>query len=401
MPLTRKLASNRCLANEKGAALASHQQGGAFSIVRSEGAFIAGAATTILFLVFGDAWLADLTNIFKVSLLFAWIFAAILWCAFRVVHHADCLAVLLGEPYGTLILTIAVIAIEVSLIVAMMLTGGAEPTLARDTMLAVVMIVLNGMVGVALLLGGLRHGEQEFNLQGARAFLAVLVPLTTICLILPRFTASTAEPTLTSVQAILFATMTVVLYATFLAIQTRRHRHFFMQPGAAGNAHAGEDDDDGHEDLSPRSVYYHAVFLVLTMLPIVLLAKRLAVLLDYEIAALGAPPALRGVLVATLVLTPEALAAFKAALANRLQRSVNICLGSALATISLTVPAVLTIGLLIGMKVVLGVTDADMVLVILSLALSMLSFGGVRTNMLQGAVHLVVFFVYLVLIFNP
>lgn len=377
--------------------MAFYQQGGAFSIVRSEGAFIAGAATTILFLVFGDAWLADLSNIVKVSLLFAWIFVVILWCAFRVVYHADCLAALLGEPYGTLILTIAVIGIEVSLIAAMMLTGGADPTLARDTMLAVVMIVLNGMVGVALLLGGLRHGEQEFNLQGARAFLAVLVPLTTICLILPRFTVSTAEPTLTSIQAVLFAAMTVVLYATFLAIQTRRYRHFFIQPGARAEG----DDDHAHENLNPQSVYYHAVFLVLTMLPIVLLAKTLAILLDYEIAVLGAPPALRGVLVAILVLTPEALAAFKAALADRLQRAVNICLGSALATISLTVPAVLAIGLVTGTKVVLGIDYADMVLVVLTLALSILSFGGVRTNMLQGAVHLVVFFVYLVLIFSP
>jgi Ca2+:H+ antiporter len=195
--------------------------------------------------------------------------------------------------------------------------------------------------------------------------------------------------------------MTVVLYATFLAIQTRRHRSFFMQPNAGGNAQADADDDDGHEGLNPQSVYYHAVFLVLTMLPIVFLAKTLAILLDYEIATLGAPAALRGVLVAILVLTPEALAAFRAALANKLQRSVNICLGSALATIGLTVPAVLTIGLVTGMKVVLGVGQADLVLLVLTLALSILSFGGVRTNMLQGAVHLVVFLVYLVLIFNP
>jgi Ca2+:H+ antiporter len=381
--------------------LASYQQSGAFSIVRSEGAFIAGAATTILFLAFGDAWLADLTNFGKVSFLFLWIFIAIFWCALRVVYHAECLAALLGEPYGTLILTIAVISIEVALIAAMMLTGGFDPTLARDTMLAVVMIVLNGMVGIALLLGGLRHGEQEFNLQGARAFLAVLVPLATISLILPRFTTSTTEPTLTPLQAGFFAAMTVVLYATFLAIQTRRHRSFFMQPTAGGNAQADTDDDDGHEGLNPQSVYYHAVFLVLTMLPIVFLAKTLAILLDYEIATLGAPAALRGVLVAILVLTPEALAAFRAALANKLQRSVNICLGSALATIGLTVPAVLTIGLVTGMKVVLGVGQADLVLLVLTLALSILSFGGVRTNMLQGAVHLVVFLVYIVLIFNP
>lgn len=378
---------------------------GVVAILRSELPFIVGAVTTVLFLVFGDVWLADLSDTLEVGALFAWIFAVMLWCAFGVVRHADCLAELLGEPYGTLILTVAVISIEVALIAAIMLTGGANPTLARDTMLAVIMIVLNGMVGVSLLIGGLRHGEQAFNLQGARAFLAVILPLATMSLILPRFTTSTKDPTLSPPQEVLFAIMTIALYATFLAIQTRRHSGFFVQPStgetADAGANAGEGGDHGHGDLHPRSVPYHAVLLVLTMLPIVLLSKKLAVLVDHGIATLGAPAALGGVLIALLVLTPEGIAAFHAALTNRLQRSVNICLGSALATIGLTVPAVLAIDLLTGLHVILGLEPADMVLLVLTLFLSMLTFGGVRTNMLQGAVHLVVFLVYLVLIFNP
>jgi len=374
---------------------------GTLSVVRSEMAFIAGAVTIVLLLFFGDVWLADLSNVAKAVALFAWIFAVMLWCAFGVVRHADCLAELLGEPYGTLILTIAVISIEVSLIAAIMLHGGANPTLARDTMLAVIMIVLNGMVGVALLIGGLRHGEQAFNLQGARAFLAVILPLATMSLILPRFTTSTADPTLNRPQAILFAIITVALYATFIAIQTRRHSGFFMQPSSDTTADAGDDGRHGHGDLNPRSIPYHAVFLVLTLLPIVLLSKKLAVLVDHGTETLGAPAALGGVLVAILVLTPEGLAAFHAALANRLQRSVNICLGSALATIGLTIPAVLTINVVTDLHVVLGLEPTEIILLVLTLLLSMLTFGGVRTNVLQGAVHLVVFLVYLVLIFDP
>jgi len=375
---------------------------GVVVMLRSELAFIVGAVTTVLFLVYGDVWLADLSNTLKVAGLFVWTFALMLWCAFGVVRHADCLAELLGEPYGTLILTIAVISIEVSLIAAIMLTGNANPTLARDTMLAVIMIVLNGMVGVALLIGGLKHGEQAFNLQGARAFLAVILPLATMSLILPRFTTSTADPTLNRPQAILFAIITVALYATFLAIQTRRHSGFFTQPSLDTPADASDNDEShGHGDLNPRSIPYHAVFLVLTMLPIVLLSKKLAVLVDHGTATLGAPAALGGVLVAILVLTPEGLAAFHAALANKLQRSVNICLGSALATIGLTIPAVLTIDLITDLNVVLGLEPTEIVLLVLTLLLSMLTFGGVRTNVLQGAVHVVVFLVYLVLIFDP
>lgn len=371
-----------------------------FSVLRDEAAFIAGVLTTIVLMTVGSGWFAHLAQPLVAVGLFLWVFSVMLWSAFGVVRHADALADLLGEPYGTLILTFSVTVIEVALIGAIMLTGDANPHLARDTMLAVLMIVMNCMVGTALLIGGLRHGEQAFNLEGARTFLAVLIPLATLSLILPDFTKSTADATFTPLQAGLFAAITVALYATFLAVQTSRHRSFFLQPVEAG----GKPQDEpahGAGHRPPRSIGYHGVMLVLTMLPIVLLSKKLALLVDFGIGTLAAPAALGGVLVAVLVLSPEGLAAFKAALANRIQRSVNICLGSALATISLTVPAVLTIGLLTGQTVVLGLDEVELVLLILTLVLSMLTFGGVRTNMLQGVVHLVIFAVYIVLIFNP
>ena len=378
------------------------------SLLRQELGLLFGAVTTAVFLLFGEAWFANLSNSVLVGFYFIWIFTAMLWGAFGVVRHADCLAILLGEPYGTLILTLAVISIEVALIGAIMITGESNPTLARDTMMAVIMIVLNGMVGLSLILGGWRHGEQNFNMAGARAFLAVLVPLAGMSLILPRFTLSTEDGSLTTAQAIMFGAMTVFLYVIFLAIQTRRHSTFFMQPRAGQmgvqKADLSSDDFSAHDDhgnLVARSVPFHAVLLVLTMLPIVLLSKKLAVLIDHGAVQFGAPAALGGVLVAILVLTPEGIAAFKAAMDNRLQRSVNICLGSALATIGLTVPAALTIGLVAGLHVELGLDHADMVLLVLTLLTSMLTFSGLRTNVLQGAVHMVIFLVYLVLIFNP
>ncbi|MGX1097097.1 calcium:proton antiporter [Amorphus sp. MBR-141] len=379
-------------------------QTGVLGLARKEGPFFAGLLTTVIFTLYGKAWLADLSNPVITAGLFIWLFAAMLWAAFGVVRHADCLAELLGEPYGTLILTVAVITIEVALISAIMLTGSETPELARDTMLAVIMIVLNLMIGLALLIGGLRHREQEFNFQGARAYIGVLLPLATLSLILPNFTHSTDTPTLTTFQAIFFGGLTVVLYGTFIAIQTMRHQSFFVQPKTITAAGAAPDQDDepgSHGHHNPVNVPFHAVMLVLTLVPIVLLSKKLAVLVDYGTGQLGAPAALGGVLVAILVLAPEGLAALEAAGNNHLQRSVNICLGSALATISLTVPAVVVIGLVTGDPVVLGLDSTETVMLVLTLLMSIVTFGASRTTMLQGMAHLVVFVAYMVLIFDP
>lgn len=369
------------------------------SVIRSEAAFIITVVSTAVLYSIGDSWFHEPSNLLIFAGLFIWIFGVMAWSAFAAVRHADCLAELLGEPYGTLILTISVISIEVSVISAVMLAGGSGPTLARDTMLAVLMIVLNGMVGVSLVIGGIRYREQDYNLPGARAFLAVLITLATVALILPRFTISTADASLTPRQSVLISLATIVLYGTFLAIQTVRHSGFFMEAKIDGTS--VPEHGKHPESLQPRSVPYHAMFLPLTLIPIVLLSKKLAVLVDEGILALNAPLAIGGILIALLVLAPEGLAAFRAAALNHLQRAVNICLGSALATICLTVPAISTIGLLTDTHVVLGLDPAEMVMLVLTLALSVMTFGGTRTSVLQGAVHLVVFFIYLILIFDP
>ena len=367
----------------------------------TEGAFLFGAITAVLFFRFSDVLLADLLPDLKTVVLFVWLFAVMLWCAFGVVRHADFLAERLGEPYGTLILTLSVISIEVSLISAIMLAGENEPTLARDTMFGILMIVLNGLVGITLLLGGWRHREQHYNLQGAKAFLAVLIPLAVLTLVLPKFTVSTDLPAFTRYQGVFFAVITIVLYSVFLGIQTVRHRDLFLQPGARHAVTTGEGRGHAHTHPVARSVAYHAVLLFLTMLPVVLLSKKMAVFVDFGIERMGAPVALGGLIIAVLVLTPEGLGALHAALANQLQRSVNILLGSALATIGLTVPAVLTISLIIARSVELGLNDLEMLLLLLTLAVSTLTYTGGRTNILHGAIHLVLFLVYVFLIFYP
>lgn len=358
---------------------------------------LAGAGTLAAFQVEADRWLLGLADPLIAGALFLWLFLAMLWAAFGVVRHAEALAAILGEPFRTLILTLAVIGIEVALISAVMLTGEASPTLARDTMFAILMIVLNGLVGAALLLGGLAHREQEYKLHGARAFLAVLLPLAVFSLILPKFTVSTEAPTFSPLQEAFFAGITVLLYAVFLGVQTVRHSGYFQAPAA----NAGGDQPHHRSRRPVRPWPYHAALLILTLLPIVLLSKRLATLVDFGIVQVGAPIAIGGVIIALLVMTPEGLAALGAARANHLQRSVNLLLGSALATIGLTVPAVLAIGLLIDQPVVLGLDDVSMVLLLLTLLISVLTFGGVRTSVLQGAVHLVLFVAYLLLIFSP
>jgi Ca2+:H+ antiporter len=374
------------------------------STIRSEAAFIVTGISVVVHYTVGAGWLYDLSNPLIFAGLFVWIFGVMVWSAFAAVRHADSLAELLGEPYGTLILTISVISIEVSVISAVMLSGGADPTLARDTMLAVMMLVLNGMVGVSLLVGGLKYREQTFNLDGARAFLSVLITLATVSLVLPRFTISTSDASLTTIQSVLFSLVTVALYGTFLAIQTTRHRGFFIEPAEAHTAvWEGAPPEHGKHPhgMETHSVLYHAVMLLLTLIPIVLLSKKLAVILDAAIVILNAPLALTGVLIALLILAPEGLAAFRAASMNHLQRAVNISLGSAVATISLTVPAVVAIALITGTHVILGLDGTEMVLLTVTLILSMVTFGGARTNILLGAVHLVVLAVYVILIFDP
>jgi Ca2+:H+ antiporter len=347
--------------------------------------------TTALFFAFEPALLGKLGNAWWAAFVLAWLFGVMLHASFAVVRHADCLAEIFGEPFGTLILSLAITVIEVLMITAVMLTGPQESTLARDTMFAVIMIVFNGMAGLALLVGGLRYHEQTYNLQAANAFLAVIVPLAVLGLVLPNFTSSPGG-TLSGLHEGFLMLMSVGLYAVFLAIQTMRHRHYFLDHGES------EEKAPPIADLRPAA--YHGTLLLLYIVPIVLLSKKIAVPIDYGVSVLGAPEALVGLLVAILILSPESLSAIRAALANQLQRSINLLLGSVLASISLTIPAVLAIALLTDRSVVLALAPIDVILLLLTLAISTLTFASGRTNILLGAVHLLLFCAYLVLIFD-
>ncbi|MCJ2073845.1 calcium:proton antiporter [Methylobacterium sp. J-030] len=353
-------------------------------------------ATVLAFAWFGKGWLADLSQPLFAGALFAWLLAVIVWAAFGVVHEAEAIAHRLGEPLGTLVLTLSIVIIEVALISAVMLSAKDAPTLGRDTMFAVLMIVLNGVVGLGLLVGGLRHHQQRYNLQGASAFLSVIIPLTTIALVIPDFTSSTSDGTLTTLQAVAFSVFTLALYGVFLLIQTGRHSEFFIDAEAPEAEHPA-----GAASASAGGIAKHLGLLLANVVPIVILAKSLAVILDHGIAALGAPSALGGVLIAAIVFTPEGISALKAVARNELQRAINLCLGAATSTVGLTVPAVLAIGLLTGQTVVLGLKPTEMALLAVTLILSAQTFSGTRTTVLEGAVHLVLFFVYLVLIFSP
>ena len=266
-------------------------------------------------------------------------------------------------------LTLSIVIIEVALVGAVMLDAKGLPTLGRDTMFAVLMIVLNGVVGLSLLLGGLWHRQQSFNLRGASAYLSVILPLSVIALILPNFTTSTSVGTLTPGQSVMFSLATIALYGLFLWLQTGRHRGFFTAEGED----AGPAPPTGGEH-GTSSALVRGSLLLANLLPIVILSKSLAALLDKGLEAAGAPAALGGVVVATIVFTPEALTALKAVRQDQLTRAINLCLGGATSTLGLTVPAVLLIGLMTPNPVVLGLSPTNMVLLATTLVLNALTF---------------------------
>jgi Ca2+:H+ antiporter len=360
------------------------------ALVRNEWFLVVSVATSLAFLLSGSVLLGNLASPPWLAFIFAWLFAVVLGSALSVVRHADHLAVRLGEPYGTLILTLSITFIEVMSISAIMAHGENNPTLTRDTLLAIVMIILNGMVGLSLLLGGWRHSEQHYNLQGANAYLGVIIPLIVLSLVLPNFTQTTPGPTLSFAQQVFLVLVSVGLYVAFLAIQTGRHRSYFVE--------ANEVFSHASSETPPPPLAFHAALLIVYLAPVVFLAEQLAHPVDYLIETLQAPAPLGGLIVAVLVATPEAVGAVRAAMANHLQRSVNIFLGSILSTIGLTVPAMVLISHMIGRDIVLGVEHADSVMLLLTLAVSIVTFASGRTNVIQGAVHLILFATYLLLI---
>jgi Ca2+:H+ antiporter len=339
---------------------------------------------------------------------FAWIFGVIATCAVAASHRADAVAERLGEPIGTVVLTLSVIIIEVAVVAAMMIADKGEPTVARDTMFATLMIILNGLVGVALLAGGLRRHEQTFNLQTSASYLSLLIPLAAITLVLPRMTVTEPGGFMTRRMEIFVALACVAVYGTFLWMQTSSHRGFFSHPGGHGDGAHGNGDhghgDHGHgaaASVAPhRPMWVDILALVVLLGMVVLMAESLGSATVRILEVNGLPRALAGVLVACLILGPEGVAAIQAARSESMQRTMNILLGSALSTIGLTVPVVLALGLVRGQRVELGLEAPEITLLACTVLVSVVNFTHGRTNRMQGLVHLCLFVTYIALIFD-
>lgn len=316
---------------------------------------------------------------------------ALILCAviMAAVYHAEILAHYLGEPFGTLVLAFAVTIIETSLIVSIMLSEGSEGTqaLARDTLLAAIMITINGIVGICLLAGGRRHHEQSYTQSGVSVGLAMLATLSVLALVLPNYTTSARGAFYTPTQLAFVAVVSLVVYGTFVVAQTIRHRDHFLHP---------EDDDHAHEEpVTKTKAIVAAVSLVPALVSVVLLAKALSPSIEAGVASIGAPKAMVGIIIAALVLAPEGFAALRAARANRVQTSLNLAIGSALASIGLTIPAVAVTALVLDLDLELGLSMTGISLVALTLFVATLTLGTGRTTVVQGVIHLVIFATFL------
>lgn len=322
--------------------------------------------------------------------------AALIGAVFASVHHAEVVAHKVGEPFGTLVLAVAITVIEVALIVSVMLAGGPDKAaLARDTIYSAVMIITTGVVGLCVLVGGLHHHEQQFHLEGANAALAALVALAGLSLVLPSFTTSSPGGTYTASQLTFAAVSSLAMWAVFVFVQTVRHRDYFLPV-----AHP-EDEDVHAPPPSAALAWASFALLLVALVAVVGLAKQLSPTIEAAILAAGAPKAVIGIAIALLVLLPETWAAVRAARADRLQTSLNLALGSALASIGLTIPVVVAVAVWLDLPLVLGLEPKDMVLLALAFLVSTITLGTGRTHVMLGAVHLVLFAAFLFLALVP
>lgn len=358
-----------------------------------------------VFFTVGGSWLAAPLNPVGAACIFAILFITIVAASFGVVREADHLAHQLGEPYGTLILTLSIVAIEVILIASMLLGPGEAPTIGRDSIFAVMMIIMNLVMGICLIAGAARNGDQEYNAQGAVTYISMILLLTGTALVLPKFTSGLGE--FTSSQAVAISVLTAVLYAAFLWAQMGSQRRYFVQPAPgmmvvpASEPEAVGDEVGGAGSIDRKAVIVRSIVLIAMILPIVLLAHFLAIVMDYGVAAAGLPAAVSGVLIAIIVFTPESITAVKAAMNNEMQRTINLCHGAFVSTVGLTVPAVLVIGLITGKQVIMGISMTEVVLLALTIALSMKTLNGQKTSPIQGYMHILLFTVFALLLFMP
>ncbi|WP_294638491.1 ionic transporter y4hA [uncultured Aquabacterium sp.] len=321
---------------------------------------------------------------------------ALMLSVLAAVHHAEVIAHKVGEPLGTLVLALAVTVIEVALIVSIMMAGGAKSAaVPRDTVYAAIMIICTGVLGLCVLIGAVRHRVQTFRVAGANAGLSALMALATLSLVLPSFTTSTREGTYSPAQLVFAGVASLVLWLVFIFVQTVRHRDYFLPEEEASNEHVHAAPPGTWQALASLSL------LLVALVAVVGLAKLLSPAIEQAVSEAGAPKAVIGVVIALLVLLPETVAAIRAAHANRLQTSLNLAIGSALASIGLTIPAVAVVSVWLDLPLQLGIVGKDLVLLLLTFAIAIVTLGHGRTTVMQGAVHLVIFAAFLFLTLVP
>lgn len=356
------------------------------------------SAPVVALLVLTVVWGRQLPAVF-VALVALTLVAAVLVA----VHHAEVVAHRVGEPYGSLILAVAVTIIEVGLIVTLMISGGPETSsLARDTVFAAFMITCNGIMGLCLLVGAIRYRVVEFNAEGASKALATVTALAVLCLVLPTFTLTTPGPTFSGAQLAFAAVASVTLYAVYVFVQTVRHRDYFLPPDTDADPTDGQQAEDEHAaPPTGRTALVSLGLLVGALVAVVGLAKTVSPAIESGVGSIGAPHAVVGVVIALLVLLPETLAAVRAAARNRVQTSLNLALGSALASIGLTIPAIAVATIWLDGPLLLGLGPTEMVLLALTVAIGVLTVTPGRATVMQGTLHLIVFASFLFIAVTP
>ncbi len=371
---------------------------------------LAAWSVVILFSIWGNAILGDSIQASSAVFAFIILLITIIAAAFGVVREADKLAHKLGEPYGTLILTLSVVTIEVILIAAVMTGPGESPTIGKDSIFSVMMIIMNLVIGLCLLVGGLNYGEQEYNAQGTMSYIAMIIMLGGLSMLLPNVVEGSGNGIFSAMQAIILAVLIAALYAFFLFFQIKTYSHLYVQPPKGKMSipfaekqtvvlpqKAATEQSAGDK----KEIIVRSVVLVAMILPIVLLSHSMAIVVDFGISAANLPVSLGGVLIAIIVFTPESMTAIKAAYHNESQRVINLCHGAFVSTVGLTAPAVLVIGLLTNKTVQFGLTPTETVLFVITLLLSITTFLGKRTTPMTGIMHLTLFMIFVMLVFNP
>ena len=362
----------------------------------------------VIFLLGGNNILNSEMSAITATVAFIILIATIIGAAFGVVKEADALAAKLGEPYGTLILTLSIVSIEVILISSVMLGPGEVSTIGKDSIFSVMMIIMNLVMGLCMLLGGLKYGEQEYNAQGTMSYLSMIIMLGGISFLLPNFIIGAGGGAFSFLQALVISILIIVLYGLFLTFQTKGYSHLYIQPNKGQMEILFNDKNQTKNTVATsnktndkKELVTRTIILILMILPIVLLSHFMATVVDYGITAASLPKQLGGLLIAIIVFTPESMTAIKAALNNEFQRAINLCHGAFVSTVGLSVPAVLIIGLISDKTVLFGLTPTETILFIITLLLSITSFLGKRTTPFTGFMHLILFVVFVLLIFAP